>query len=249
MSAKIKNVTLELSGKAFTDDSQYTMYNVCRKMFTQWKLLTDRADIVSVLLFIADGSEILEYAGDLSQDFEWSYWFGCANHCPQAHGNTERVRRDTHAYPIKYREDAKPRPYAWLKRLIEVIKETGSEITGKPIRVGAMYDNGPEFAISDFKFNRHKEIAEAHTLYPNSFVTCTSKLHADSKPYAGFPDGIPEGTSIGTYLGRQYKAYSRDMGFDYLWLSNGVGFGRDTWNTTGALFDGTKFDGTAIPDG
>ena len=144
MSAKIKNVTLELSGKAFTDDSQYTMYNVCRKMFTQWKLLTDRADIVSVLLFIADGSEILEYAGDLSQDFEWSYWFGCANHCPQAHGNTERVRRDTHAYPIKYREDAKPRPYAWLKRLIEVIKETGSEITGKPIRVGAMYDNGPE---------------------------------------------------------------------------------------------------------
>ena len=241
MSAKIKNVTLELSGKAFTDDSQYTMYNVCRKMFTQWKLLTDRADIVSVLLFIADGSEILEYAGDLSQDFEWSYWFGCANHCPQAHGNTERVRRDTHAYPIKYREDAKPRPYAWLKRLIEVIKETGSEITGKPIRVGAMYDNGPEFAISDFKFNRHKEIAEAHTLYPNSFVTCTSKLHADSKPYAGFPDGIPEGTSIGTYLGRQYKAYSRDMGFDYLWLSNGMGFGTETWGIVGMLFDKKEF--------
>ena len=42
MSAKIKNITLELSGKAFTDDSQFTMYNVCRKMFTQWKLLTDR---------------------------------------------------------------------------------------------------------------------------------------------------------------------------------------------------------------
>ena len=42
MSAKIKNITLELSSKAFTDDSQFTMYNVCRKMFTQWKLLTDR---------------------------------------------------------------------------------------------------------------------------------------------------------------------------------------------------------------
>ncbi|MBQ8753738.1 MAG: hypothetical protein IJZ19_01765 [Lentisphaeria bacterium] len=241
MSAKIKNITLELSGKAFTDDTQFTMYNVCRKMFTQWKQLTERADIVSVLLFVADGSEILEYTGDLSQDFEWSYWMGCANHAPRTEGVPERLRRNTHDFPVKYMEDAAPRPYAWLKRLIEVLKETGGEITGKPIRVGAMYDNGPEFAISDFKFNRHREIAEAHTLYPNSFVTCTSRLHEDPKAYAGFPEGVPEGTSIGTFLGRQYKVYSRDLGFDYLWLSNGMGFGTETWGIVGMLFDKKSF--------
>ena len=161
MSAKLKNVTLELSGKAFTDDTQFTMYSVCRKMFTQWKDFIDDADMVSVLLFIADGSEIFEYSGNLSQNFEWSYWFGCANHCPlDKDAYTERVRRNTHLFPVKYLEDAGPRPYSWLKRLIEVIRETGSDITGKPVRVGAMYDNGPEFAISDFKFNRHRNFLQ-----------------------------------------------------------------------------------------
>ncbi|MBR7147629.1 MAG: hypothetical protein IKD13_02265, partial [Firmicutes bacterium] len=86
------------------------------------------------------------------------------------------------------------------------------------------------------------------TMGASSFVCAYAKLHADSVSYAGFPDGIPDGTPFGTFLGRQCARFLPDMGFDYFWLSNGVGFGRDTWSTTGALFDGTKFDGTAIPE-
>lgn len=233
----LKNVTLELSSKPFRDESEATMHSVCRHMFTQWKDLTDAADVVSVMLWTSDGSEIFEYTGDLTKTFEWAYWCGCANHCPQPANPTEREKLHTHSFPVKYMPGAGPRPYSWLKRLIEVLRETGSEITGKPVRIGATYDNGPEFAISKFKYETHKEIAQGHTMFPNSVVTCTARLHADPQPYAGFPGGIPEGTSVGTFLGGQFKAFARDLGFDYLWLSNGMGFGTETWGITGMLFD------------
>lgn len=113
---QLKNVTLELSGKAFTDDSEATMVSVARKMFRQWQSLTDHADGVSVMLWIADGSEILEYTGNLNQTFEWAYWCGVANNLPQPEGANERQRINTHHFPQKYREDAAPRPYSWLKK-------------------------------------------------------------------------------------------------------------------------------------
>ncbi|MDD3885680.1 MAG: hypothetical protein PHI35_02280, partial [Victivallaceae bacterium] len=241
MQKKLCNVTLELSAKPFFDDSEAEMYRVCRKMFNQWRALTAVTESVSVLLWIADGSEILEYSGDLSQTFEWGYWCGCANHCPRHQPELPGDRENIHLYPQPYRAGVGPRSYAWLKRLIEVIRETGAEITGKPIRVGATFDNGPEFAISDFKFNRHKEIAQAHTLFPNSFVVCTAKLHAEKRAYAAFPDGIAEGTSLGRFLGSQFREFSRDLGYDYIWLSNGMGFGSETWGITGALFDKRAF--------
>lgn len=237
----LKNVTLELSGKAFMDNSETAMMDVCRKMFTQWRRLTDQAERVSVLLWIADGSEILTYGGDLRQEFEWAYWLGCANPVPPPENPTPRQRRNTHHFPQKYRENIELRSYAWLKRLIEIIRETGQEITGKPMRAGATFDNGPEFAVSEFKFKTHREIAQGHTMYPNSFVTCNSVLHADTERYAAFPHGIPEGTSLGTFLGKQYAEFARDLGYDYIWLSNGMGFGTETWKTTGALYDGREF--------
>ena len=78
-------------------------------------------------------------------------------------------------------------------------------------------------------------------MYPNSVVTCTATLNADPEPYAGFPHGIPQGTSVGTFLGKQYAALAKDVGFDYLWLSNGMGFGTETWGITGMLFDKKQF--------
>ncbi|MDR0932370.1 MAG: hypothetical protein LBM70_05045 [Victivallales bacterium] len=237
---QLKNVTLELSAKAFQDNSETAMYSVCRKMFTQYRRLTDQADRISIMLWIADGSEILSYSGDLKQTFEWAYHIGCANPIPTENPSNRKLR-DTHCFPAKYRDNIELRSYSWLKRLIEIIRETGKEITNSPIRIGAIFDNGPEFAVSDFKFKTHREIAQGHTLYANSFVTCNSVLHADANRYAGFPGGILEGTTLGTFLGVQYKAFARDLNYDYIWLSNGMGFGTETWKTTGVLYDGIEF--------
>ncbi len=233
----LKKVTLELSSKPFRDESETTMRKVAETMFSQWKILTDGAEAVSILLWIADGSEILEYGGSLDQKFEWAYWCGVANHCPRPENPTERQKRNSHRYPVKYDSSAGPRPYSWLKRLIEVLREVGKAVTGKEIRIGATFDNGPEFAISEFKYKKHPEIMLGNTMFPKSNVVCNSRLHRDDTPYAAFPDGIPEGTSLGHFLGAQFRCFAKDLGYDYIWLSNGMGFGQETWGITGALFD------------
>ncbi|HOG49862.1 MAG TPA: hypothetical protein PKY10_04685, partial [Lentisphaeria bacterium] len=119
----LKNITLELSSKPFFDDSEDTMRAVCQHLFRQWLPLLETADQVSVLLWLADGSEILEYTGDLNQTFEWAYWIGLANPAPRDRDlpTNSRARRNIHHYPQKYRPDVTPRTYAWLKRLTAVI--------------------------------------------------------------------------------------------------------------------------------
>lgn len=56
---QLKNVTLELSAKPFRDDSDAELRRVARKLFTQWKPLTDRAERISVLLWIADRKSVV----------------------------------------------------------------------------------------------------------------------------------------------------------------------------------------------
>ena len=49
------------------------------------------------------------------------------------------------------------------------------------------------------------------------------------------------GTSFGSFLGRQSKAFLKAMDMDFIWLSNGFGFGNFAWCFTGVLFDDEKF--------
>jgi hypothetical protein len=234
----LRNVTLELSSKPFRDNTEATMRSVCRKMFTQWMPLTQYADGISILLWISDGSEILEYKGNLDDQFEWAYWFGVAS---PVYEKTQSPRPSIHHKAVKYMDNPPTRTYRWLKRLIEVVRATGSEITGKPVRVGATFDPGPEFAISKFKYVLHREICCGGSIGRDTFVTCNTFLKQDSAKYVGFPEGIPDHTPFGVFLGRQSKYFMKDMGYDYIWFSNGFGFGLETWGITGSLFDGKSF--------
>ena len=225
----LKTLILEISGKAFMNESEEEMRRVAENMIRQYSYLVQRAEKIAFLLWLADGSEIFEYDRDLDKTFEWCYLLGTANPRPPLKNES------------KYRSGVKLRTYRWLKRLNEILRETAEKLTGLPVEIGATLDNGPEFALSDFKYGRHKEIATASSAYPNSFVPCTAVLHADSQPYAAFPEGIPEGTTLGYFLGAQFREFSKDLGFDYLWLSNGMGFGLETWGLTGGLFDGKEF--------
>ena len=133
--------------------------------------------------------------------------------------------------------------YRILKQLVSILRRTGEEMTGKPVRVGETFDPGPEFADSPFKYERHPEINTSYPTHGKNWFLCSySRLHADKRRYAGYPDGIPEGTPIGEFLGRQSQHFLADLGFDFLWLSNGLGFGLEPWKCTGELFDGKSFD-------
>lgn len=236
-----QTVTFEMSLKPFKDASDATMDTVCRRLFVQWLALCRHAHAVGVMLWAADGSEILDYRGSLADAFEWARWQGVANpHGPPFTGS-DRRRASIHHLPRLYLDDPPVFTYGWLQRLGGRLKAIGAEVTGLPVRVGATFDPGPEFALSSFKYTRHPEICMGDTMGKGSMVCCYATLKADTTPYAGFPHGIPEGTAFGTFLGRQSQRFLTDLGFDFLWLSNGFGFGLETWGLKGALFDGKRF--------
>ncbi|NUQ01997.1 MAG: hypothetical protein HUU35_19290, partial [Armatimonadetes bacterium] len=242
----LRNVTLELSLKPFFDPSEATARAVCRKLFGQWLPLLREAEQVSVLLWCSDGSEILEYRGDLDASFEWARYIGGAN--PRQAVPNDPEGKALHSRPYLYRDEPAVFTYRWLRQLVAILKEEGHAVTGLPVRVGETFDPGPEFAKSPFKYERHNEICLGGTMGVTSFVCCYGELKADDVPYAGFPNGIPEGTPVGTFLGRQACRFAADLGFDYLWLSNGFGFGSETWALRGVLFDGERFDSAKAPE-
>lgn len=244
----LKNITLEMSLKPFKSVEQDYVEQVCRKMFDQWRGLLKHADMVSVMLWSSDGSEILDYKGKLDEEMEWAKYIGGAN--PRTEWDKKRDPEGIGLHTKYYLYMDKPPviTYRTLRRITDTIKKIGKDMTGKPVRVGATFDPGPEFAKSDFKYNRHEEICMGDAMGVKSFVCSYTILHEDKVSYAGFPDGIPEGTPLATFLGRQSNFFLKDMGFDYLWLSNGFGFGTENWGTTGVIYDGEQFHKEKIND-
>lgn len=235
-------VCLEMSLKPYKRIDDATIQRVSEGLFEQWQSMLKHVEQVAVLLWTADGSEILEYQGDLDGDLEWARYIGGAN--PRTAWDREKDPDGLglHTRNYLYQENPPTMTYRDLRRIVAALKAAGRKILGKEIQVGETFDPGPEFAKSDFKYHRHPEICRGVSMGVNSMVCCYSLLNADSRSYAGFPDGIPDKLPFGTFLGRQAKIFCQDMGFDYLWLSNGFGFGSETWGTTGAIFDGESFD-------
>jgi hypothetical protein len=238
---KLRRVTLELSLKPFYNTTPEGIAAVCRTFFAQWMPLLRQADTVGVLFFPADGSEILEYRGRLDDPFNWANLIGGAN---ERHGwdkQADPQGLSLHTTCYLYRADAPVMTYRLFREIVAITRQVGKELCGKPVFISTMFDPGPEFAHSDFKYKRHPEILLGNTMGQASFVCCYSTLRAENRAYAGFPDGIPDQTPFGLFFGRQCQAFLTDLGFDSIWLSNGFGFGSESWGTTGALFDGQRF--------
>lgn len=233
------NITLEMSLKPFKVNNKDSINQVCRDIFQQWWPLLRHADTVSVMLWTADGSEILNYMGKDGQRLEWSQYIGNPNTKHEINSGPKELSLHERAY------DYLPNPpvytYGDLKYIVSALKKEGELLTGKTVRIGETFDPGPEFAKSEFKYKKHPEICMGNTMGAKTFVCCYATLNEDKEQYAGFPNGIPQDTPFGTFFGRQSQHFLTDMGFDFLWFSNGLGFGMETWSATGAVFDGKTF--------
>ena len=236
-----RRVTLEVSLKPFHDTSPAAIKLTCEEIFRSWAPLLRRCASSAIMLWSADGSEILEYRGKMDDTFDWARYLGDANP-PTPPPANDPGRQGTHGRHWLYMENPPRMSYATLRLIVRTLRETGQRMTGRPVEIGATFDPGGEFAVSDFKFHRHSEIAKGTVRGPNTWVEATGRLNADSKSYAGYPNGIPAGTSIGAFLGRQSAHFLADLGFDYLWLSNGFGFSLGSWDVSGPLFQGKTFD-------
>lgn len=242
----MKRLNLEISLKPFYGLVGEELDQVCLRALRQWDPLVSQAETLSIMFWSSDGSEILEYGGDLDAEMEWARYIGNAN--PKMHIPSDPDGQCLHSRPYLYRADARPVTYRWVAEVVNAWKRTCVRYCGKMPRIGTTFDPGGEFAPSDFKYKRHREICLADTLGKASFVCCYGVLHADDHLYAGFPKGIPEGTSLGTFLGRQSRLFAADLGFDFLWLSNGFGFGLECWQVNGPLFDGKTFDTARVAE-
>ncbi|HKL09718.1 MAG TPA: hypothetical protein VJ896_13165 [Bacteroidales bacterium] len=241
------NITLEMSLKPFKKNNTDYIQAVCKEVFTQWASLLRHADTISIMLWTSDGSEILDYSGNLNQKLEWAKYMGNPNTSNEVNSYPDS-NLTLHERAFTYMKKPPKFTYKDLKLIVTTLKETGDRMTGKPIRVCATFDPGPEFARSDFKYKKHPEVCMSNTMGAKSFVTCYAVLNKDKEKYAGYPHGIKQGTPFGSFFGRQSKHFLRDLGFDCLWLSNGFGFGMETWSSTGAIFDGEKFHAEKLDD-
>ncbi|MGN7785775.1 hypothetical protein ACTJIJ_14710 [Niabella sp. 22666] len=248
------NITLETSLKPFKKNDKKYIQAVAKEMFTQWHSLLRHADTVSVMLWTGDGSEILDYRGKMDQVLEWARYMGNPNTQHEVGAGPKELSLHERAY--LYIDEPPTFTYSDLQYIIQTLKRVGKEATGKVIRVGATFDPGPEFAKSDFKYKRHREILGGNlhlsggltTGKGNYFVSCYSVLNGDTVSYAGYPKGIPDGTPFGTFFGRQSQHFLTDLDYDYIWFSNGFGFGTETWSSTGAIFNGKAFNTAKLPD-
>ncbi len=241
-----KNVTLEISLKPFKQTDEEYIRSVCRRMFKQWEPFVKKRETVSVLMWSSDGSELLDYTGDPDRTFEWCCYVGTANKLLV--GDMPR-ETSPHIRKQPYIENPSQMTYAVLKRIVRAFREEGRKLfPDARIRVGTTFDIGPEFAVSEFKYHRHPEACDGSGCDRFGFVDATAVLNADRYPYAAYPDGIPEGTPMGTFMGAQAEVFMRDMGFDYIWLSNGMGFCYEPWSDKGKIYDGTDFHPEKLPD-
>jgi hypothetical protein len=243
----MNNLNLEVSLKPYYGLDAKAVRAACDDALRQWWPLLKHTGSVSVMFWAADGSEILDYAGDLDAEMEWARFLGNANPLLHPKIDSDPEGKSLHARRYLYREDARPITYRRFAEIIRIWREAIAALGKKP-RTGLTFDPGGEFSPSSFKYERHREICLANTMGKASFVCCYGRLNADTRHYAGFPQGIPQDTSLGTFLGRQFKRVARDLDVDFLWLSNGFGFGMETWATVGPLFDGQKFSPEKAPE-
>ncbi|SDT98989.1 hypothetical protein SAMN05444156_1288 [Verrucomicrobium sp. GAS474] len=240
----MKRLILEVSLKPFRDLSDAGIAATAREIVRQWGSLIRDAETLSFMLWTAEGSEILDYNGKAHWDDEidWGRWIGIANGPWR-----KEPHQILHTWRWPYCEKPAVLTYERLATLVRIVKEEAGKATGKPVTIGTVFDPGPEFAESSFKYARHKEISSGATMGEGKWVNCTRPLSGDTRPYVGFPGGIPDGTPFGLFLGRQSQHFLTDLGFDYIWFSNGFAFALAAWNVTGEVFDGKHFDTTNAP--
>ena len=237
-----EKLDLEVSLKPFRERSAEGFERVAEQIFRQWDPLIRESGGVSLMFWAADGSEILDYYGKMEDVFEWAKWIGVANpHEPETGKAPELQTIHERPRPYLPGEEMPDWSYGQFRELMRTLRKVFLRKYNRILRIGATFDSGPEFARSSFKYERHPEVCRGFCLGGKTFVCCYTNLHADHRSYAAYPNGIPEGEPFGRFIGKQAQKYLTDMEFDYIWFSNGFGFGMETWGATGAIFDGYDF--------
>ncbi len=242
-SRRLRRLTLELSLKPFSDLTASGIASTCHLIWHHWRALIARADALAVLLWIGNGDEILTWSGCETDSLPYADSIGFSNlqypsaNNPEIEHFSRNAARPFHDKPLNI-------SYADLRRINESLRKTAAETTGLPLEIGATLDPGPEFVDSPWRYEHHPELLQP--MYPDwpspmQFITHHATLQPHAKKYAAFLEGISDSLPLGTFLGKQFAAFGQELGFDFLWFSNGFGYSHHPWISRGELFDGERF--------
>ena len=224
---------LEFGPKVLFQKDDAYLDGLFTELFRSYRQLLKHCDAVSLLCWLGDGTDLMQYDGNPDTPIAWARWQGFAHPT----GNPPRL-------PVLYTDHPIELTYGDVRRVIAAARRACADILGKPLSFILPFDPGSEFTEAPFRYERHPEILLRST--DGATIRCIDaigRFHADSTHYAGYPDGIPEGTPFGEFLGRQARHYFADLGADGLWFSNSFGFGRSPYASggTGQFFDGDTF--------
>jgi hypothetical protein len=236
-------LVLESSLKPFTDPSPRGIRSTCERIWAVWRPLIERVDELAVLLWVGNGDEIFTWTGDGDQPLPWANQIGFCNYPrPGAYDPKNRHYRLNRAVPYAARPPALR--FRDLRDIVKALRRTARQAFRRAIEVGATVDPGPEFVDSPFRYETHRELLVRRRPWMTRsmhFITHQATVHGDGRAYAAFPKGLDEDVPLGRFLGLQFDALRRYVGFDYLWFSNGFGYSHHPWGWRGELMDGTDF--------
>ncbi len=239
----LERLVLESSLKPFTDSMPGGIRSTCQRIWTIWRPLIERVDQLAVMLWVGSGDEIFTWTGDEDQPLPWANQIGfCNYHRRGAYDPKNRHYRLNRAVPYVARLPALR--FRDLRDIVRSLRRTARQAFGRPIEVGATVDPGPEFVDSPFRYEAHRELLVQPQPWMTrymQFITHQAAIHGDGHAYAAFPKGLDEDVPLGRFLGLQFEALRRYVGFDYLWFSNGFGYTHHPWGWRGELMDGASF--------
>ena len=202
---------LEMGPKTFFRKDDDYLDNLYTELFRTYRQLLKDCENVSLYFWLGDGSEILEYNRDFDQEVSWAKWQGFAHRAKNAaFGGRPATLYTDHPVDLTYGD---------IRRVVSIAKACCRRVLGKELKFVLPFDPGSEFTASPFRYERHTEIlVKSNSGQVIRNIDALSRFHADTHPYACYPDGIPEGTPCGEFLGKQAQAYLSDMGADGIWF-------------------------------
>ncbi|MGW3346396.1 hypothetical protein ACWDA3_24055 [Nonomuraea rubra] len=202
--------------------------------------LADRP--VTIVFCAGNGDHVLNYAGRDAWDhrFDWARYncFAAAPGGPAAAARAHnrdwlaRVRdggeRSFNPYSAgpMFVLSEQPMDYRTLAGVYAAVR---AEAERRGLRVSLLeyLEPGPEFCRSEWKTERHPEVAAGTAdagghLVPG-VIDVTAPLAADPRPYAAYPGGIEGGLPAGDFVAAQTAAFTADFGLDGILLGNQFG--------------------------
>ncbi|GAA0514280.1 hypothetical protein Ade02nite_89870 [Paractinoplanes deccanensis] len=191
---------------------------------------------VTIAFCAGNGDHILNYSGDRSVVFDWARYncYAAGDGVTRRHNldwlsrvreGGERSDNPYSAGPMFVLSEQQM-DYRLLAGIYAAIRSSAAR-RGLSVRLLEYLEPGPEFCRSEWKTERHPEVAAATAdagghIVPG-VIDVTLPLAADPHRYAAYPGGVPEGLPAGDFVAAQTGAFVRDFGLDGVLLGNQFG--------------------------